>query len=782
MARRQPAFAFLLLVGLTTGVFTAPTIRAQADLTRQVQDLMRQADSGDHDRIWDLGRQLGDLDGPEDALVKAIVAAGQAAGPKGRLAAARALSGIADGGVFAREIFDLLAPLARSDDPKTRTGALALLGDPRSFNTRVLPQVVELLQENATSELVDPLLRVEACKALWRVGDEAGKRNARSTLTAFLGSRDRNLQIQGALALAELNPDSSHPAWDVLRRIQHEPTPEGRLAQSYVRLEQSHRQLESALFRMADQAAPRTGGSKDEFATLREILARVHGQHLQGDKLTDDFLLTAAAKGILSSLDKHSSFFTSDEYQKFFFDLNREYGGIGAFVNFDRDDVFSITRPIYSGPAYKAGLKSGDKILEVDGWETQGRTSDEIIARLKGKPGTPVSIKYFRLGFVEPQEVTIVRREIQVPAVNHDMLPGDVGYIELVTFAATVTEELTTAIQDLKERGAKALVLDVRNNTGGYLEIARDVVELFVGGEELVVYTAGRDVPRENYKTRNRAVAAEMPLAIVANEFSASASEIVAGAMQDLKRAVVVGKRTYGKGSVQTLIPLRSQPGEPFRDENGDRKRDEWEPFDDVNKNGKYDVGPRLKLTVARYHLPSGRSPNKEFDMDGKVTNPDWGVIPDKEVDIREFDAKDAWKNSEILDLLNRNVFEEYAKQRIETHKELLMELAAGDGGSHERYPDFDTFYDGLKTKLTKDDVRRWLRYAIRDRVSDLRGKAYPGNRALGDYQEDGQLQEAVRQLLQKLGKSIDDVKAYQGVLKTAQAEEPAPKRNARAR
>lgn len=158
--------------------------------------------------------------------------------------------------------------------------------------------------------------------------------------------------------------------------------------------------------------------------------------------------------------------------------------------------------------------------------------------------------------------------------------------------------------------------------------------------------------------------------------------------------------------------------------------------------------------------------------MEGKISNPDWGILPDHEVDVRELDARDAWKNAELFELLKQDVFNNYVKEHIQQHKALFLELADGDGASTERYPDFENFFQKLQTKLSKDDVRRWLRYAIRDQISDTRGKAYPGNRALGDFQEDGQLQEAVRRLLLSVGLDIEKVQAYQGVLKS-QTETP---------
>jgi C-terminal peptidase prc len=424
-------------------------------------------------------------------------------------------------------------------------------------------------------------------------------------------------------------------------------------------------------------------------------------------------------------------------------------------------------RPIYSGPAYKAGLRSGDKILEVDDWETSGHSSDEIIARLKGRPESPVKLKWFRVGFQEPVETTVMRRQIAVPAVNWAMVPGDVGYIELINFSQNISEELQTALTDLTQKGARGIVLDVRNNTGGYLTQARDVVEQFMAGKQLVVFTKGPAEPRRDYHTADRArPVCDLPLAVLTNNFSASASEITAGALQDHKRAVIIGERSFGKGSVQNLFGLVTDPSEEFDDMNGDHAWQEGEKYDDRNKNGKFDPGAHIKLTVAKYYLPSERCPHREFDKEGRVVDPNWGVIPDKALELLENKPEDAWKNVAVFALLKKNVFRDYVKKHLAQHEQLFRELAEGDAGDPSRYPDFAAFYKGLDTKLTEDDVRRWLRYEVRDQVSDLRGAVYPGQRALGDPQEDAQLQEAVRTLLGKQGVDIRTIAAYQNVLK----------------
>ncbi|MBK8100093.1 MAG: PDZ domain-containing protein [Planctomycetes bacterium] len=762
-----------LALGLLLCSFTA-ALPGQ-ELIARVQTLLTQAEAVGIGHAFDLGNQIADLaDANTDPTRDAIVRAAEGLGAVGKIAATVALQGLKDDVTYSKDIFAMIKPVAESTDPAVRSSAMALLGEERYFNTKILPEVRKILDANCKDELQPPQVRIEAAQALWHVGTNDQRGTAKTTLQQFLQSTDRDLRIRGALALAELNTESG-PAFAILRDIQHEPSDAGRRARLYIKREEERREFERLLAR-ALEAKPVTGGGgnrePDEYRVLTELRQRIRAQHIQGAQFTDQELIEFAAKGLLQGLDPHSTFFTSDEFQKFFFDLRREYGGIGAFVNFDQDNDFAIVRPIYSGPAYVAGLRSGDKILEVDGWETAGHTSDEIIARLKGRPDTKVVLKVFRPGWQGAQDLTINRQQIHVPAVNSAMIPGEIGYIELINFSANLAEELGGAIRNLQSQGAKGLVLDVRNNTGGFLNEARDVVELFVEGRKLVVYTQGPAEDKRDYLTRNRAIT-NLPLAVLTNNFSASASEITAGALQEHNRAVVIGERSYGKGSVQNMMPLSVDPSEEFEDLNQDNVWQEGEPYTDRNRNGKFDVGAHIKLTVAKYYLPSGRCPHREFDKEGRIVDPAWGVIPDKEIDLLENKPEDAWKNAAVFALLRKGVFKDYVKKHLPGNPQLFQQLAEGDDGDFSRYPEFDAFYKGLDTKLSEDDVRRWLRYEVRDQVADLRRAVYPGGRAVGDPQEDAQLQEAVRQLLQKRGEDIRTVAAYKNVLKIQFGEEP---------
>ncbi|HZN37584.1 MAG TPA: S41 family peptidase [Planctomycetota bacterium] len=740
----------------------------------QILAILQQAEAAPVAQIYEFGSQVAELspDANTDAFRDTVIRVARKSGTdKARLCAAVAIKSIRQDDVYGKDVLELLKPVAtaKTTAEDVRAGVMTVFGEQRLFNTRITPDVRTIVEANCKDELTAPLVRIEAALALWNIGSNEQMATAKQVLEQFLQSSDHELKVRGALALAEFNIEGG-PAWNVLREIRDQPTDAGRRARLFLQRGEERRKFADLLNRVIErnESGDADPADANSYAVLSELRRRIKTQYFNGSEVTDEELIQFAAKGMLEGLDPHSTYFTGDEYKRFFFDLHREYGGIGAFVNFDQDNDFSIVRPIYSGPAYKASMRSGDKILEVDGWETAQHTTDEIISRLKGRPGTPVVLKFFRPGFQEPQDITIVRQQISVPAVNWAMVPGDIGYVELINFSANLTTELRTALSDLQRKGALGIVLDVRNNTGGLLMQASDVVEQFLEGKKLVVFTQGPSEPRRDYFTSStpREVCT-LPLCVLTNNLSASASEITAGALQEHQRAVIVGQRTFGKGTVQNLFPLSTEPEEKFEDLNNDRVWQEGEPYTDRNKNGKYDFGAHMKLTVAKYYFPvSLRSPHREFNKEGRIADPNWGVTPDRIVDLLEHKPEDAWKNAAVYALLKKSVFREYVKNHMSANEALFRQLADGDDGNPSKYPDFASFYQGLNTKLSEDDVRRWVRYEVRDQVSDLRGAVYPGLRALGDPQEDAQLQEAVRTLLKQTGKDIRDIAAYKNVLK----------------
>jgi hypothetical protein len=325
--------------------------------------------------------------------------------------------------------------------------------------------------------------------------------------------------------------------------------------------------------------------------------------------------------------------------------------------------------------------------------------------------------------------------------VNDDILPGNIGYVEIMQFAADTADELDEALKRLESQGIKGLVLDVRNNTGGYLETAIEVVRQFIGPQQLVVYTEGRHEEQKTWFTPKRgATRGNYPIALLVNGRSASASEILAGALQFYGRAKIVGERTFGKGSVQNPLSLQTRPREKFEDTNGDQRWDPGEPFEDLNHNGKWDAGSLIKLTTARYLLPNHKSIHTERDEDGRVIS-EGGIAPDVLV---KWEGIKPWKEEELADLLEKDVFDKYVDERFDKNQQAFLDLAHFDSYDPSKYPDFDQFFDSLNTHLSKDDIRQWLRSSVRGKVADLRKKVFPGVRFLGDYEQDNQLEAAI--------------------------------------
>jgi carboxyl-terminal processing protease len=500
----------------------------------------------------------------------------------------------------------------------------------------------------------------------------------------------------------------------------------------------------------------------EDLDSLRELLTRIEGQHMEGKNYTRQELIGAAADGMLHLLDPHSSYFSGGEFSDFMFGMTQEYGGIGAYVQ-TIDGVFTITRPIYSGPAYGVGLLSEDRIISVDGWSTIDQPNDEIIKRLKGPPGTTVNLEVVRRGWSEPHFYEVIRDRIKIPVVRSDILPGGLVYIELISFSSDVAQRLFDVIADARKQGdVNGVILDMRNNPGGYLNEAVDICDLFLPEGKLVVTTKSRSGRDSEYRTRGRAfIPEDVPLAILMNKYSASASEIVSGALSIHGRAITIGERTFGKGSVQNIFEMNTSTDEKFIDtDNGAGKNgihDEWENYTDNNDNGKYDYGDRVKLTIAYYYLPDGSTIHTLRDHFGKVTK-QGGVSPDIESAFGEVPFIEA---REMSHLLEEELIQDYAKLLFEEHRQQAVELAINDHHNIEDYPGWNAFYEGLNTELKGGEIRRWVRRYLRTRVSDARGEVFPGNGFIGDYVEDPVLLRAIQELFGSLELDIAGISEY---------------------
>ncbi len=337
-----------------------------------------------------------------------------------------------------------------------------------------------------------------------------------------------------------------------------------------------------------------------KISKLEALIDRFYMEDVDEETLADGIY-----KGLLASLgDPYSCYYTEEEYKALMESSSGVYCGIGASVSQNvTTGIITIVKPFVNGPAYEAGLLPGDIIYEVNGEEVTGKDLTEVVSRIKGEEGTNAELTIIREGKSEPMEFSIPRKTIEVPTIEYEMLDNKIGYIAISEFDEVTAEQFNKAINDLDSRGQKGLIVDIRNNPGGLLDTVVDILDRMLP-EGLVVYTEDKYGSREE-KFSDAKEEFNKPLAVLINGNSASASEIFAGAVQDYKRGTVVGTTSFGKGIVQSIIPL----------------------FD----------GTAIKVTVSKYFTPNGKNihgigiePDITVELDDKLKQQ---VVIDKEED-----------------------------------------------------------------------------------------------------------------------------------------------------
>lgn len=363
--------------------------------------------------------------------------------------------------------------------------------------------------------------------------------------------------------------------------------------------------------------AAQSEAAKDEEAQLYRLFvdALEHVDRSYVKEVDRRKLIESAIHGMLEELDPYSNFISEDHYNQFKRITDGSFGGVGIQVSPKKkaDPYLEVISPLVGTPAYEAGILAGDRIYSVDGTPLEGLTQDDIIKRLTGQPNTSVKVTVQHKPYEsEPFEVTLHRAEINIETVlgdkhgqddSWDFLIDDdrkIGYIRISSFTKKTAADLRTALKSLEEDGASGLVIDLRNNPGGLLEAAVETCDLFLD-EGVIVSTKGRITPERQLKASRGQMLKDIPIAVLINGASASASEIVAACLQDHERAVIVGERSFGKGSVQNVIELE-------------------------------DGHSALKLTTASYHGPSGKNIHKFPDS---KESDDWGVLPDKGYEVK---------------------------------------------------------------------------------------------------------------------------------------------------
>ena len=316
------------------------------------------------------------------------------------------------------------------------------------------------------------------------------------------------------------------------------------------------------------------GEAYQDLKTFSEVLSLVQSHYVE--EVKPEELVRGAIVGMLRTLDPHSAFMPPEMYKEMQVETEGSFGGIGIEITM-KDDHLTVVSPIEETPAQQAGIKAGDRIMKVNGEPTKGMSLIDAVHKMRGPSGSKVTITIMREGFTEPKDFAITRAIIKIKSVKWQMKKDNIGYIRITSFNKTTDSELEKALKELKEKKLKGFILDLRNNPGGLLDQAVTVTDFFLEKGELIVYTKGRTENQNlRFSSKGRKPHLESPMVILVNAGSASASEIVAGALQDIGRAILVGAKTFGKGSVQTIIPLSDGSG--------------------------------LRLTTAKYYTPKGRS------------------------------------------------------------------------------------------------------------------------------------------------------------------------------
>lgn len=334
------------------------------------------------------------------------------------------------------------------------------------------------------------------------------------------------------------------------------------------------------------------------------VLERVRQDYVDGEKLSYQDLIYGALKGMLNTLDPHSEFMEPVKYDELKKDTQGEFGGVGIVVAV-KDNQLTVVSPMEDEPGFKAGILSGDKIIKIDDKSTEKMTLQDAVKRLRGEPGTDVELTIYRPGAGQEKEFKLTRAVIKVGTVKDlagkkefPITENGVGYVRISQFGEHTAGDLEDALKKLDQQGLQSLILDLRGNPGGLLDQAVKVCEKFLERSVLVVSTEGRNAAQKaEYRARGRNFKAGIPMVVLVNGGSASASEIVAGCLQDLKRAVILGEQTFGKGSVQSILPLQD--------------------------------GSALRLTTAKYYTPSHKVIHEK------------GIIPDIVVPMTDEEEAD---------------------------------------------------------------------------------------------------------------------------------------------
>ncbi|HXY54523.1 MAG TPA: S41 family peptidase [Nitrospirota bacterium] len=422
------------------------------------------------------------------------------------------------------------------------------------------------------------------------------------------------------------------------------------------------------------QAKPDTYEELKEFTQALELV-----KHNYVEDPDSKELMEGAIRGMISNLDPHSSYMPERAFKEMNMDIKGEFQGVGIQIGV-KNQQLTIIAPIEDTPGFRAGLAAGDKILKINDEWTKDMTIEQAVDKMRGPRGTQVRLMILREGWDKPREFKITRDLIKVVSVKSKMLDDEMGYLKIIQFQGQTGQEVDKALKALEAKGMKKLVLDMRNNPGGILDASVDVSSMFLPKDKLVVYLQGRQASdRRDYLTSGAWMSRGYPVVVLVNTGSASASEIVAGALQDSKRALIVGTQTFGKGSVQTVFPLEGGGG--------------------------------IRLTTAKYYTPSGRSiQNVGITPDIEVKLPTVKEAKDGDsvhVVVREKDLERHLKNDTVKEEKNKKV----QKEGPAVEEEFPMEMVPKDEKDDIQ---IQKAMEVLKQAVNADDVFKSLPVAVK--------------------------------------------------------------------
>ncbi|MGE0707709.1 MAG: S41 family peptidase [Planctomycetota bacterium] len=781
----------LLGAAFLCALILGPSSAQDADPAAKVSEAFQRLAQAQGDELWD---QAMSLEGLGASAAKEIARQLDAAtSPTVQLAAAKALLSMSGAeeqrGVAVRAV---KAVIQGSAPRGLRVLACDLLTE-YGLKSEVAPMM------RALDALTDPYVKIHLLRALHHRGRHP---KASRDLKLFLQSTDFGVQAEAALALASPEIGNVELVRPLLRKLKDEPTERGRRAKAYLEIDDQLSKLEkyegleneSELLKARDREIARLkgdlvkahedakkggGGAGPEGSSafpggkmMEEIFTRVREGYVNAKKTDVQDLIDHAATGLVENLDPFSAYMSQKSLEEFNTGMEQRYGGVGAVVQIDRRTGYlTIAQPFYGNPAFQAGLRTLDKVIKVEGTDTKGKRVDELVKVLKGPEGTPVRVTVRPFLGGPDAEKTITRKEIVLKSVHTAMLPGNIGYLSLQQFGHLAVDEVEAGLKELEGQGMQGLIFDLRGNPGGLLNAAVLIGDKFLNDDQLVVYSQGREGtpygkrsedggPRVRQARVAQPKHPDYPLVILVDENSASASEIVSGALQAHGRAELVGETTFGKGSVQNIFPLMSVGGKAA-----------------------------LRMTIAHYYLPDGRCIHRERDVatwrflermraaihrwqqDGVVSeaqakkmmdryeNTPGGVEPDYEVLQPELSAPQQTAYAAVLD---KQLVEDWVAPRWAANKDLFHKLAESDGFDVSKYPDFEQLWEQstkaidneeAKQAFAKEDLRVLTRAMVRRLTADDLERVL-----VGDYQQDRQLQAGILVVAGRIGLDVAKV------------------------